>query len=86
MLTNPRADAVRLPAALARSGQTFSATVDICVGIGGEVSKVRIRRSAGPALDPQIVELISRWRYRSLVESGRPTQFCYPMNYQVDPE
>lgn len=86
LITNPRAHAVRLPAALAGAGQSFSAALDVCVGTNGEVSKVRIRRSAGPALDPQIVELVSRWRYRPLVEGAGPTSFCYPMNYQVDPE
>jgi eukaryotic-like serine/threonine-protein kinase len=86
LLTNPRAKAVRLPAALQRSGQTFSATVNICVGTSGEVTKVSILRSAGPALDPQIVELLSRWRYRPLTEGGRTSSFCYPMNYEVEPD
>lgn len=86
LLTNPSSKAVRVPAALQRSGQTFSATVNICVGPSGDVAKVDILRSAGPALDPQIVELLSRWRYRPLMEAGRATSFCYPLKYQVESE
>ena len=78
--------AVRLPAALQRSGQTFSATVNVCVGPSGEVAKVSILRSAGPALDPQIADLLSRWRYRPLMEGGRATPFCYSLKYQVEPQ
>lgn len=86
LLTNPSSKAVRVPSALRRSGQTFSATVNICVGPSGEVAKVDILRSAGPALDPQIVELLSRWRYRPLMEAGHATPFCYPLKYQVESE
>jgi len=86
LLTNPSSKAVRVPAALQRRGQTFSATVNICVGPRGEVATVDILRSAGPALDPQIVELLSGWRYRPLMEGGRATPFCYPMKYQVESE
>lgn len=85
LLSNPRLKPVRMPEALQRSGQSFTATVNICVGTSGEVAKVSILRSAGPALDPQIVELLSHWRYRPLLEGGHPTPFCYPMNYQVEP-
>lgn len=86
LLTNPSSKAVRVPSALQRAGQTFSATVNICVGPSGEVTKVGILRSAGPALDPQIVELLSRWKYRPLLDGGRATGFCYPLKYQVEPE
>jgi len=85
LLTNPRSKPVRLPSALQQSGQAFTATVNICVAATGDVAKVSILRSAGPALDPQIVELLSRWKYRPLLEGGRATPFCYPMNYQVEP-
>lgn len=85
LLTNPRAKPIKMPSALERSGQAFTATVNICVAANGDVEKVSILRSAGPALDPQIVELLSRWKYRPLLEGGRATRFCYPMNYQVEP-
>lgn len=85
LLTNPRSNAVRVPAVLQRSGQTFSASVNICVSATGQVSKVSILRSASPALDPQISQVLSRWRYRPLLEAGKPTPFCYPLNYEVEP-
>ena len=86
LLSNPSAKAVRVPVALQHSGQTFTATLQVCVDTAGEVSKVRVLRSAGPALDPQIVELVSHWRYRPLRQAGQAAPFCYPMNYQVEPE
>ena len=86
LITDPRSQAVRLPPALKQSGQTFSASLSICVDASGKVSSISISRSAGPALDPQIVELLSRWKYRPLLEGGRATPFCYPMKYQVEPE
>lgn len=85
LLTNPDSEAsrVHLPDALARTGQTFSATVNVCVSERGQVSKVSILRSAGPALDPQIPATLSHWKYRPLLEAGDPTPFCYVLNYEV---
>jgi TonB family protein len=85
LLTNPSSSAVRVPAVLQRSGQTFSASVNICVSATGQVTKVSILRSASPALDPQISKMLSGWRYRPLLEAGKPTPFCYPLNYEIDP-
>jgi eukaryotic-like serine/threonine-protein kinase len=85
LLTSPSSNAVRVPTVLQRSGQTFSASVNICVSATGQVSKVSIVRSASPALDPQISKMISAWRYRPLLEAGKPTPFCYPLNYEIDP-
>jgi len=64
-------------------GQTFSAIVNVCVSATGNVSKVTILRSAGPALDAQIPGALSRWRYRPLLEEGKPTPFCYVLNYEI---
>ena len=85
LLTNPASEAarVRLPAGLDRSGETFSALVNICVGPSGNVSNVTILRSAGPALDPQIPAALSHWRYRPLLERGTPTPFCYVLKYEI---
>jgi len=85
LLTNPSAAApsVRLPAGLDRMGQTFSAIVNVCVSATGTVSKVNILRSAGPALDPQIPAALSHWRYRPLLEAGKPIPFCYVLNYEI---
>ena len=85
LLTNPSSEAsrVRLPAGLDRMRETFSAIVNICVTATGSVSKVNILRSAGPALDPQIPNALSRWHYRPLLEDGKPTPFCYRLNYEI---
>jgi len=85
LLSNPAtvAPSVRLPAGLDRMGQTFSAIVNVCVSATGHVSKVSILRSAGPALDAQIPRALSRWRYRPLLEDGKPTPFCYVLNYEI---
>ena len=64
-------------------GQTFSAIVNVCVSATGRVSKVSIVRSAGPVLDPQIPNAISHWHYRPLLEAGKPTPFCYVLNYEI---
>ncbi len=86
LLTNPSSQAarIRVPQVLQRSGQTFGATVNLCVSGAGQVTKVSILRSAGPALDPQITRALSGWRYRPLVEDGKSTPFCYVLNYQLD--
>jgi TonB family protein len=82
---DPNADAyrVRPPGALARAGQAFQATVKICVSESGNVSSVSVLRSAGPAIDPQIREVLSRWRYRPWVQAGQNTPFCYTLAYQI---
>jgi len=86
LLSNPASGAsrVRLPAGFNRMGETFSAVVNICVSATGNVSSVNILRSAGPALDAQIPSALSRWHYRPLLEAGRPTPFCYKLNYEID--
>jgi hypothetical protein len=85
LLTNPASAAsrVRLPAGLDRMGDTYSALVNICVLATGSVSKVNVLRSAGPALDPQILNALSHWRYRPLLEAGKATPFCYVLNYEI---
>jgi serine/threonine-protein kinase len=85
LLSNPSSKAIRVPAALQRSGQTYSATVNICVSASGQVSKASISRSATPALDLQIQKTLSGWRYRPLLEAGKPVPFCYLLNYEVEP-
>lgn len=82
---DPQADAyrVRLPAALNRSGQAFRATVKICVDDKGTVSSITVLRSAGPAIDAQVTDVLSRWRYRPLLQSGRETPFCYSLAYAI---
>ncbi len=86
LLTNPSSEAarIRVPELLRRAEGRFGATVNLCVDGSGRVTQVSILRSAGPALDPQITRALSSWRYRPLMEAGKPTPFCYVLNYQLD--
>jgi len=61
----------------------FSAQVRVCVSTNGQVTDVNILRGAGPAIDPQILGFVRRWRYRPLLVNGRPTAFCYPFRYDA---
>ena len=85
LLSNPASatSRVRLPLGLDRMGQSFNAIVRICVTTEGSVSSANILKSAGPVLDQQIPNALSHWRYRPLLEGGRPTPFCYVLNYEI---
>ncbi len=85
LLSNPKADAnrLRLPPGLERSGTRFSATLKMCVSPLGKVASVTVLRSAGSALDQQLTGILSRWRYRPLLEGGRAVPFCYVLNYEI---
>jgi serine/threonine protein kinase len=73
---------IRLPETLQRTGQSFDATVNICVSPSGSVSSVKFVHSAGPLIDRQVLGTVSRWRYRPLLESELPVPFCYVLRYQ----
>ena len=85
LLINPSDPRYRvdLPPMLARTGETYTALLLVCVSNRGNVTGVRVLQSAGPALDPQFPRVLSRWRYRPLMMNGRPTPFCYRLRYQV---
>lgn len=85
LAVNPNADGyrVKIPPALERTGERFSAMVKICVSPAGKVTDVAILRSAGPAIDAQIPSTLRRWSYRPLTEDGKAVPFCYPLNYQI---
>jgi len=74
---------VKLPPALERSGTMLTAIVRVCVSAQGAVTDVKILRGAGPAIDPQIPSVLSRWRYRPFTLNGQPTPFCYPLRYEI---
>lgn len=86
LLTNPSGEAARIqvPELLRRTEPRFFATVNLCVDTSGRVSQVSIVRSAGPALDPQITQALSKWRYSPLMEGARAVPFCYVLNYEVN--
>ena len=49
----------------------------------GTVSSVKILKPSIPVIDLQIPRVIPRWKYKPYLVDGRPTAFCYPMNYRV---
>jgi periplasmic protein TonB len=85
LLIDPNAEPyrVKLPPALARSGETYVAMLRICVSAQGAVTGVQLMKGASPAIDPQFPRVIGRWRYRPLLADGQPTPFCYLLRYEV---
>lgn len=73
---------VQVPPSLQQSQQPASASISICVGATGGVTSARVQKSAGPLLDTRLVNAVTRWRYRPLVEEGSATPFCYLLRYQ----
>jgi hypothetical protein len=82
---DPNADEyrVKLPPSLARAEMKLSAVVKLCVSAEGKVSDVKLLKPADPAVDTQIPLVLSRWRYRPLLTDGRPTPFCYVLQYEI---
>jgi len=74
---------VKLPLALARSGETYSALLRLCVSAEGSVTSVQVLKGAGAALDGQFPSVMGRWRYRPYQEGGRPRPFCYLLRYEI---
>ncbi|HYQ00264.1 MAG TPA: hypothetical protein VER96_16420 [Polyangiaceae bacterium] len=74
---------VKLPLALARTGDTYTALMRMCVSAEGSVTSVQVMKGAGPALDGQFPSVMGRWRYRPLMVDGVPTPFCYLLRYEV---
>ena len=85
LLSNPSLprNRVKLPRALEKTGETYSATLLVCVSAKGRVTGVRVLKSAGPAIDPQFPTVIGSWRYRPLRINGKPAPFCYHLRYQI---
>lgn len=85
LLIDPNAEPyrVKLPPALARSGETYVAMLRICVSAQGAVTGVQLVKGASPAIDAQFPRVIGRWRYRPLLADGQATPFCYLLRYEV---
>ncbi|MGC4094068.1 MAG: TonB family protein [Polyangiaceae bacterium] len=83
---NPAAEPYRahLPRALDRSGNSFAATVNLCVNTEGNVTNVHVLKSADPAIDREVVRALSRWRYRPLSEGAHAVPFCYTLRYEIE--
>jgi protein TonB len=74
---------VNIPEEYVSRGDEYVTQLRICVTAQGTVSSVKILRPSIPAIDLQIPNVIPRWRYKPYLVDGRPTEFCYPMNYRV---
>ncbi len=85
LLIDPNAERyrVKLPLALARTGETYVALLRLCVSAEGSVTSVQVVKGAGAALDSQFPSVMGRWRYRPLIADGVPTPFCYLLRYEV---
>lgn len=85
LLIDPNAERyrVKLPLALARSGETYTAMLRLCVSAEGGVTSVQVLKGAGAALDGQFPSVMGRWRYRPLLVDNVPTPFCYLLRYEV---
>jgi periplasmic protein TonB len=85
LLIDPNSPAYqpKVPRALADSGQTFTARMQICVSAAGAVTSVRITKGANPAIDAQLPGIVRRWRYRPMTADGKPIAFCYPTTYLI---
>jgi hypothetical protein len=74
---------VSVPQTYVACGTEYVAQVRICVTASGEVADVSILKPSIPVIDLQIPNVIHRWRYYSYLVDGRPTPFCYAMNYRI---
>jgi len=74
---------VNVPEEYVQRGDEYVAQIRICVNADGSVNNVKILRPSIPVIDLQIPQVIPRWKYKPYLVEGRPTAFCYPMNYRV---
>ena len=74
---------VNVPEEYVQRGDEYVAQIRICVNADGTVSNVKILRPSIPVIDLQIPQVIPRWKYKPYLVEGKPTPFCYPMNYRV---
>lgn len=74
---------VNVPEEYVSRGDEYVAQIRICVNPNGTVSSVKILRPSIPVIDVQIPQVIPKWRYKPYLVEGKPSAFCYPMNYRV---
>src|SRR5688572_6324873 len=74
---------VNVPEEYVARGDQFVTQLRICVSPAGTVSSVKILKPSIPVIDLQIPQVIPRWKYKPYLLDGKPTEFCYPMNYVV---
>lgn len=74
---------VNVPEEYVARGDQYVAQIRICVSASGTVNSVKILKPSIPVIDLQIPQVIPRWKYKPYMLEGKPTEFCYPMNYVV---
>lgn len=74
---------VNVPEEYVQRGDEYVAQIRICVNADGSVNNVKILRPSIPVIDMQIPQVIPKWKYKPYLVEGKPTPFCYPMNYRV---
>jgi protein TonB len=74
---------VNIPEEYVARGDEYVAQIRICVNPDGSVANVKILRPSIPVIDLQIPQVIPKWKYKPYLVEGKPTAFCYPMNYRV---
>jgi protein TonB len=74
---------VNIPEEYVARGDEYVSQIRICVNAQGNVSSVKILKPSISVIDLQIPQVIPRWKYKPYMLNGKPTDFCYPMNYRV---
>jgi protein TonB len=74
---------VNVPEEYVSRGDEYVTQIRICVNAQGTVSSVKILKPSISVIDLQIPQVIPRWKYKPYLLNGKPTDFCYPMNYRV---
>jgi protein TonB len=74
---------VNIPEEYVARGDEYVSQIRICVNAQGNVSSVKILKPSISVIDLQIPQVIPRWKYKPYLLNGKPTDFCYPMNYRV---
>jgi protein TonB len=74
---------VNVPEEYVARGDEYVAQIRICVGANGSVTSVKILKPSIPVIDIQIPKVIPLWKYKPYLVEGKPSEFCYPMNYRV---
>jgi hypothetical protein len=72
-----------LPGALNRAGVMLWGLFRICVGADGDVTTVKVLKTAEPTVDGEWARVIQTWQYRPYSIDGRPTPFCHTMRLEV---
>ncbi|MDX2019349.1 MAG: energy transducer TonB [Deltaproteobacteria bacterium] len=68
----------QLPPAFLHVVSKATLVCKICVNKAGHVSSVDVRQGLSTALDAQVVNAVSAWRFAPITINDNPVPFCYP--------